>query len=82
MVQFKKKNLLEPFGDLGTFNLILCRYVLIYQDSIRKKMIIEKMENSLLPNGLLILGASESAFGLSKVLNQNSYEGAIFYQKL
>lgn len=81
MVQFKKLNLLDPFSSLGTFNIILCRYVLIYQDAVRKKMVIEKIENCLAPNGYLVLGASESAMGLSKDLKQVSHEGAIFYQK-
>ena len=81
LVQFKKQNLLEPFHGMGTFNLILCRYVLIYQDSDRKKAILEKLEKCVVPKGHLILGASESAFGVLKDVNQLSLDGAIVYQK-
>jgi chemotaxis protein methyltransferase CheR len=81
MVQFKKQNLLEPFSSLGRFDLVLCRYVLIYQDTVRKKQIIEKIENQIATSAHLVLGASESAMGLSKELKQIAYEGAIFYQK-
>ncbi len=81
LLHFKKQNLLEPFLGMGMFNLILCRYVLIYQDQARKKAIIEKLERCLLPGGYLILGASESALGLTTTLEQTNLEGAIAYRK-
>lgn len=79
-VEFKKQNLLDSFDQMGSFNLILCRYVLIYQDADKKKMIVQKLEKRLVPNGYLIFGASESALGLSDRLKQNSLDGAIYYQ--
>jgi chemotaxis protein methyltransferase CheR len=81
MVQFQKLNLLEPYLGMGMFNLILCRYVLIYQDQDRKKAIIQKLERCLVPGGFLILGASESALGLSDRLVQTNLENVIAYQK-
>ena len=81
LLHFKKQNLLEPFLRMGMFNLILCRYVLIYQDQTRKKAIIEKLERCLVPGGYLILGASESALGLTNTLEQTNLEGAIAYRK-
>jgi chemotaxis protein methyltransferase CheR len=81
MVNFKKQNLLDPFVGMGLFHVISCRYVLIYQDAERKKQILQKIEKSLAPNGYLILGASESAIGLTTELNQVNVDGAIFYQK-
>lgn len=81
MVQFRKQNLLDPFSGLGSFDLILCRYVLIYQDTARKKQIIERIEKQINPKGFLSLGASESALGLTKELKQQSLDGAILYQK-
>lgn len=81
MVHFKKQNLLDTFSNMGTFDLILCRYVLIYQDSTRKKQIVERMEKMINSKGFLILGATESALGLTKELKQTSMDGAIFYQK-
>lgn len=55
-VQFKKQNLLDPFTGFGQFDVILCRYVLIYQDAERKKEIITRLSKCLVPNGFLILG--------------------------
>ncbi len=80
LVDFKKLNLLDSFSSMGTFNLILCRYVLIYQEQTKKKEIMDKLEGCLAPNGFLMLGASESALGLSD-LKQTELNGAIFYQK-
>jgi len=81
LVDFKKQNLLDPFAALGKFHVILCRYVLIYQDSVKKKQIVQNLEKCLHPNGILVFGASESAFGLSQDLEQISFDGAIFYRK-
>jgi chemotaxis protein methyltransferase CheR len=81
LVQFQKLNLLEPYIGIGMFNLILCRYVLIYQDQERKKAIINKLERCLVPGGYLILGASESALGISDRLVQTNLENVIAYQK-
>lgn len=80
LVQFHKQNLLDPINTLGKFDLILCRYVLIYQDSERKAAILKKLLTALNPGGHLILGASESAFGLSIGLDQQSSDGAIYYR--
>ncbi len=81
LVDFKKQNLLDSFGSLGTFNLVLCRHVLIYQDAEKKKEIVQRMERSIVSKGYLVLGGSESAMGLSTELNQLAEYGAIFYQK-
>lgn len=79
LVDFKKLNLLDSFSSMGIFNLILCRYVLIYQEQAKKKEIIHKLEGCLVPNGFLMLGASESALGISD-LKQTELNGSIFYQ--
>jgi chemotaxis protein methyltransferase CheR len=81
LVEFRKQNLLDSFATLGRFHLILCRYVLIYQDAEKKKAIVQNLEKILAPKGFLVFGASESAFGLSKDLDQISTDGAILYQK-
>jgi chemotaxis protein methyltransferase CheR len=80
-VEFRKQNLLESFLSLGKFHVILCRYVLIYQDAEKKKAIVQALEQALHPKGFLVFGASESAFGLSTNLDQMSIDGAIIYQK-
>ena len=64
-VAFRELNLLESFRSLGQFDIILCRNVLIYFDSITKKDVLERLAAALTPGGYLFLGATETAFGLT-----------------
>jgi len=80
-VRFTKFNLLDPPTGLGQFHMILCRYVLIYQDTERKKQILNRLVDCLCPGGFIFLGASESALGLTDRLNQMAQDGAIYYEK-
>lgn len=80
-VRFAKQNLLEPFTNTGPFDLVSCRYVLIYQTEAMKKDIIARITKLIAPGGFLILGGTESMLGLSNEFNQINYEGAIVYQK-
>lgn len=81
MVSVKKYNLLDSFAGMGLFHVIFCRYVLIYQDVEKKKDIIQRIVKQLAPKGFLVLGASESALGLSSELDQVLFDGVVFYQK-
>ncbi len=64
-VMFRELNLLESFRSLGQFDIVLCRNVLIYFDSITKKDVLERLSSSLTPGGYLFLGATETAFGVT-----------------
>ena len=81
MVDFTKKNLLDNFSDMGKFHVILCRYVLIYQDAAKKKDIFTRLVQCLHPRGFLIMGGSESAIGLSHEMEQVEHKGAVFYRR-
>ena len=80
-IQFKKQNLLEPFLFTKKFNLILCRNVLIYQSVQKKKEILDRVTEMLLPGGYLILGSGESLLGLSTDYQQTPSEGAVVSQQ-
>lgn len=80
-VQFRKQNLLDSFSDLGTFDFILCRNVLIYQSDVKKKEIVAQMTSHLSRQGAFLLGAAESLLGVSSEYDQVSQDGAIFYRK-
>jgi len=67
-VSFKELNLLESFRSLGQFDIVLCRNVLIYFDTMTKKDVLDRLSSALTPGGYLFLGATETAFGLTERL--------------
>ena len=81
MVDFKVLNLKTQF-NLGTsFDLILCRNVLIYQKVESKKQIIEQIKNHLNPGGYFMLGSGESLIGLSDAFDQKLVDGVAVYTR-
>jgi chemotaxis protein methyltransferase CheR len=67
-VDFRVVNLLEDIAALGTFDVILCRNLLIYLDAPTKKKLLAKLSRALAPDGFLALGAAETTIGLSRAL--------------
>jgi chemotaxis protein methyltransferase CheR len=65
-VTFRESNLLEPFANLGTFDLVLCRNVLIYFDLPTKRQVLDRMVLQLAPDGWLFLGAAETVLGVTE----------------
>jgi chemotaxis protein methyltransferase CheR len=67
-VRFSRLNLLDDSQMLFAkgVDLILCCNVLIYFDATSKKRVIEHFYRNLLPHGYLLLGHSESLFGISE----------------
>ena len=65
MVTYREGNLLEPFTALGRFDIIFCRNVLIYFDVATKSDVLDRMAQQLAPDGILFLGGSETAMGLT-----------------
>ncbi len=78
---YEKQNLLEEFRNRESFNMILCRNVLIYQKIEKKKEILSRISKALVPGGYLLLGAGESLIGLSNDFEQEVIDGAVFYRK-
>ncbi len=69
-VNFAELNLIHSFGHLGQFDLILCRNVLIYFDLRTKRDVLERMAGCLTPSGYLLLGAAESAIGITNEITR------------
>jgi chemotaxis protein methyltransferase CheR len=65
MVQYRPLNLLSDFANLGSFDLIFCRNVLIYFDQETKVAVLSRLARVLAPHGYLVLGAAETVVGLS-----------------
>jgi len=64
-VDFFTLNLHEDFPDMGKFDLIFLRNVLIYFENDNKVKILERIAKCLAPDGLLFVGHSESLHGLT-----------------
>ena len=65
MVQHRQLNLLQDFSQLGKFDVIFCRNVLIYFDQGTKAAIFERLSRVVEPDGMLMLGAAESVVGIT-----------------
>ncbi|NOJ44077.1 CheR family methyltransferase [Bradyrhizobium australiense] len=67
MVQHRQLNLLHDFSQLGTFDVIFCRNVLIYFDQDTKINIFGRLARAMEGDGFLVLGAAETVVGLTDV---------------
>jgi chemotaxis protein methyltransferase CheR len=65
MVQHKQLNLLHDFSQLGVFDVVFCRNVLIYFDQETKINIFGRLAKIMEPDGFLVLGAAETVVGLT-----------------
>jgi chemotaxis protein methyltransferase CheR len=83
-VKFQKLNLMElENGSLkpSAFDVIFCRYVLIYFDKDSKQKVISSFYNKIANNGYLILGNSESLFSVSSDFKMLHFPSAIIYNR-
>jgi chemotaxis protein methyltransferase CheR len=67
MIQHRQLNLLHDFAQLGTFDVIFCRNVLIYFDQDTKVSIFRRLAKATESDGFLVLGAAETVVGLTDV---------------
>jgi chemotaxis protein methyltransferase CheR len=60
MVDFRVFNLLDSYGWLDDLDFVFCRNVLMYFDRAAKASVLERMADTLAPDGLLLLGETET----------------------
>ena len=80
MVDFRKLNLFDDFQGLGVFDLVFCRNVLIYFTVSDKKGILERLVQNVDRNGALILGSTETIFGITDVYTKKTFGKLVYYQ--
>lgn len=81
MVQFRPHNLLQSLTDLGQFDLILCRNVLIYFDEPTRQNVCQSLASALRPGGWLAVGSAESLHGIDVDLESVRFDRAYLYRK-
>lgn len=81
LVQFRRFDLLHPPTDLGPFDLILCRNVLIYFDDSTRRRVCRGFYDLLQTAGYLALGSAESLFGIDVHFETVKYGRVLLYRK-
>lgn len=78
--RFDAMNLVGPWRGLPLFDIVFCRNVLIYFDQPVKQRILAKMRQQLVPGGVLVLGAAESALGMVDGFVQERIHNTVVYR--
>jgi chemotaxis protein methyltransferase CheR len=81
MVEFRPINLVRPLPNLGTFDLILCRNLLIYFDEATRRRLCQSLHAALNPQGILLIGAAESLYGITDAFASERLGGTVVHRK-
>jgi len=65
MVRYKEINLLKPFSDLGAFDIVFCRNVLLYFEPALKSDVLQRASQIIPKDGYLLLGGAETVIGVT-----------------
>jgi len=66
MAHFETIDLRKSMRALGPFDLVFCRNVMIYFDAETKRSIMKEIHSTLVRGGWLLLGGSETVFGVEE----------------
>ncbi|SDN19251.1 CheR family methyltransferase [Acetanaerobacterium elongatum] len=77
-VVYRQINLMDNFTFKNSFDIILCRNVMIYFDTPTKQQLISKFYNNTRPGGYLFIGHAET---INRESSQYKYLMPAIYQK-
>jgi chemotaxis protein methyltransferase CheR len=82
-IRWRRANLMKlpPGDDLGRFDVILCRNVLIYFRDETVVPVVGSLVERLASGGYLLVGASESLLRYGTALGCEEHGGSFFYRK-
>ena len=81
MVEFKAFNIQDPFTQIGAFDVIFCRNILIYFTDDAKRKILSQFYQILAPGGYLLLGSAENMYNLNNDFATERYGATTIYRK-
>ncbi len=83
-IKWEKKNLMTEIElmQLGSFDAILCRNVLIYFSDQVVRAVLDRLSRSLINDGILLVGVSESLLRYSGHFVGEEHGGAFIYRKV
>lgn len=81
-IRFEEGNLLEPLPGEPAFDIIFCRNVLIYFNPMTKIKVLRQIAEKLCDRGFLLLGGTESVYGLSNEFERIDGESSGIYRKV
>ena len=81
LMDFKMFNIQENFTQIGGFDVIFCRNILIYFTNDAKKKILSQFFQILAPGGYLLLGSAENIYNLNDDFKTERYGATTLYRK-
>lgn len=83
MTNFNKTNLLTAAPEgCGMYDIIFCRNVAIYFNQQNRRRLFQTIADCLRPEGVLIIGSTESIFGISDRFIRNESCNTMYFQKV
>jgi chemotaxis protein methyltransferase CheR len=81
IVKFKNFNLQKSFLVLGDFDIVFCRYVLIYFSVKLRNDIFSRLVSSIRKDGTFFLGSSEIYSNIEEYFKLLRYNNGIYYKR-
>jgi len=82
IIEFKNFNIHETFTQLGSFDVIFCRNILIYFTDEARRKILAQLFEVLAPNGYLIMGSTENMYNLNNDFTVEKFGLSTVYRKM
>lgn len=79
-VQFRSGNLSKSLAEFGTFDVILCRNVIIYFSPEEKVSLLGRLRDMLEPGGALFIGSTENLYGIEVGLVARTFGQSTHYE--
>ena len=80
MVEFRRVNLIEDWGDVGSMDIVFLRNALIYFEAETRRLILDRMARVVEADGLLFLGGAETTLNCSDLYERRLVEQTIGYR--